>query len=84
MLRRVGLQDVEIRAAVLALPAAHPYRRLPVQFATSLHQHILDAGILRPTALEAAMVECEQAAADPDTTIVSFVVTQVWGHKPEH
>jgi len=81
MLRRAGLEDVQIRAAVLALPAPHPYRRMPIQLATSLRRRILDAGILSERALDEALAECEQIAGDPDTTVMSFILTQVWGRK---
>lgn len=82
MMCRAGLEEVQLRAAVLAQPAPHPYRRLPVQFATSLRRRILDGGILSETALDEAISECEQAAADPETVVMSFIVTQVWGRKP--
>lgn len=81
MLRRAGLEDVQIRAAVFALQAPHPYRRLPIQLAMSLHRRIVGAGILSESALDEAMVECEQIAGDPNTTVMSFIVTQVWGRK---
>jgi hypothetical protein len=79
MLRRAGLQDVKVRAAVIALHDPHSYRRLPIQFATSLRQSIIDGGILTAAALDSTIAECEQIIADPDTLVVSFVVTQVWG-----
>ncbi len=83
MLRRAGLEDVRIRSAVVTMQAPHPYRRLPIQFATSLRSRILAAGILTEPALDQAMAECEQIAADPDTTVTSFIVTQVWGRKTD-
>jgi ubiquinone/menaquinone biosynthesis C-methylase UbiE len=36
MLQERGAEDVQMRAAVVALAPGHPYLRLPVQFATSL------------------------------------------------
>jgi ubiquinone/menaquinone biosynthesis C-methylase UbiE len=82
MLRDQGADDVRARAAVVALAPGHPYLRLPVQFATSLRNRILDAGIMSSSQLDAAIGECEKVAADPRTTGVTFVVTQVWGRKP--
>lgn len=82
MLRQAGLQDVRFRAAVVALPSGHPYLRLPIQFAASLRQRILDGGLLAAQELDAAIAECERIAADPGTAGLSFVVTQVWGRKP--
>lgn len=82
MLRRAGLEGVQIRAAVVALQDGHPYMRLPIQFATSLRRRILDAGILTEAGLDEAMAGCEQIAKDPETFVTSFVITQIWGRKP--
>jgi SAM-dependent methyltransferase len=82
MLRRAGLEDVQIRAAVIALPPGHPYLRLPIQFATSLRSRILDGGLLSQTELDQALADCERIAADPGTAGLTFVVTQVWGRRP--
>jgi SAM-dependent methyltransferase len=82
MLRGVGLEDVQVRAAVVALPGRHPYKRVPAQFAASLRKRILEAGILKEAELDELVRDCERLAADPETVMTSFVVTQVWGRKP--
>jgi hypothetical protein len=82
MLRQAGLQDVQIRAAVLALPNGHPYRRLPVQFAASLRERILEDRLIDGAELDDVIADCEKVAADPDTYITTFIVTQVWGRMP--
>jgi SAM-dependent methyltransferase len=82
MLRRIGLEDVRLRAAVVAMQDSHPYMRLPIQFATTLRARILDSGLMTAEELDAAVAGCEAVAKDPDTTVTSFVVTQVWGRKP--
>jgi SAM-dependent methyltransferase len=81
MLRHMGLEDIKIRAAVTALQDQHPYKRLPIQFATSLRKRILEAGLLSETELDHVIAECEQVASDPESIVISFVVTQVWGRK---
>ncbi|HXZ06241.1 MAG TPA: methyltransferase domain-containing protein [Ktedonobacteraceae bacterium] len=81
MLRQAGLEDVRIRAAVVVLQNGHPYMRLPIQFATSLRQRILDAGLLTELELDEVMSECEEIVKNPDTFVMSFLVTQVWGRK---
>ena len=83
MLHDLKLNDVQIRAAIVALQDQHPYKRLPVQFATSLRKRILDAGILGESELDHLMTECEQLADDPETIVLSFIVTQVWGCKTQ-
>jgi ubiquinone/menaquinone biosynthesis C-methylase UbiE len=82
MLRRAGLHDVQLRATVLALADGHPYRRLPIQFMGLLRQRILDGQLMGQTELEEVIAECERVAADPDTYITTFLVTQVWGRMP--
>ena len=82
MLRRAGLEEVRVRAAVIALQDRHPYMRLPIQFATLLRRRILERGLLNEAELDEAIATCEQSVRAPDTCVLSFVVTQVWGHKP--
>jgi SAM-dependent methyltransferase len=82
MLRQAGLEDVQIRAAIVALQDAHPYKRLPVMFAASLRGSILEGGLLSEAELDAAVAECERMAADPETIMITLFVTQVWGRKP--
>jgi ubiquinone/menaquinone biosynthesis C-methylase UbiE len=81
MLRGVGLEDVQIRAAVVALAGRSPYKRVPLQFAASLRRRILEAEILKEAELDNLVRDCERLAADPETVMTSFVVTQVWGRK---
>jgi SAM-dependent methyltransferase len=83
MLKQLGYGGVAIRAAVLALSDRHPYMRLPVQFATSLRARILGGRLLDERDLNDAMAECERIAGQPDAVMISFVVTQVSGRKPE-
>lgn len=82
MLRAAGLEAVRLRAAVIALHDRHPYMRLPIQFATSLRHRILEGGLLAEAELDDLLAECERIVDDPDTFVLSFVVTQAWGRKP--
>jgi hypothetical protein len=81
MLLDAGLHEVQMRAAVIALQPAHPYMRQPIQFATSLRSRILDGGLLTEADLDAAIAECEEVVRKPDTSALTFIVTQVWGRK---
>ena len=83
MLRLAGLEDVQVRVAVLALPGGHPYLRLPLQFAHSLRARIVGGGLMSAAELDRLVAEYVEAAADPQGSGLSFVVTQVWGRKPE-
>jgi SAM-dependent methyltransferase len=83
LLRSAGVKDVHVRSAVIALQDGHPYMRLPIQFATSLRQRILDGGFLTEAALDAHMAVCEEVVNDPATWVTTFILTQVWGGAPE-
>jgi SAM-dependent methyltransferase len=84
MWRQVGLDEVQVRAAVMALPPGHPYRRLPIQFATSLRRRIIEGRLLTEAELDAAMAACEEITTDANTFIMTFIVTQIWGRKSGH
>jgi len=82
LVHQAGLENVQLRAAVVALPPTHPFLRAPIQFATSLRQRIVEGGFLTEQELDDAIEACEVSAQDPGTFGVSFLVTQVWGWKP--
>lgn len=82
MLQAAGLQDVSQRNAVLAATARHPYKRLPIQFATSLRKRILDSGSLSEADLETCLSEVTRTADDPAYVMTTFIVTQVAARKP--
>ena len=82
MLQERGAEDVRVRAAIVALTPSHPYLRLPVQFATSLKNRILDGGLMSRSELDEAIVECERVASNTQTIGTTFVVMQVRGRKP--
>ena len=79
LLRGAGLEDVRIRAATIALQGAHPAKRYLVDLVEMHRERILDSGALDEDTLEEMIAECEKAAGDPDTVVVSFMVSQVWG-----
>ena len=82
MIRQLGLEDIGVRATVVAVPHGHPYRRMLVLFANTLRQRFLENGAFTEAELDEVVAECEQIAQDPDTFITTFMVTQVWGRKP--
>jgi hypothetical protein len=80
-MRRAGFEDVRIRAATIALQGAHPAKRMLVDLATLHRERILEAKALEGDALEETLAECEGIAGDPETVVVSFLISQVWGRK---
>lgn len=83
LLRERGVEQVAQRNAVLALTGQHPYKMLPAQFAASLYDRILEGGHLDEASLDAAIEQVWKLAADPDTVMTSFIVTQVSGRRSE-
>jgi SAM-dependent methyltransferase len=81
LVRQAALENVQIRAATVALPPTHPFLRAPIQFAASLRQRIVEGGFLTEPELDEAIEACEVSAQAPETFGVSFLVTQVWGWK---
>lgn len=82
MLQLAGLQDVQMRAAVLPVTGNNPYKRLPLQLAWSLRRRILEGGRVNEAQLDRTIAECERIASDPTSMMMTFIVTQVWGRKP--
>jgi SAM-dependent methyltransferase len=82
LFRRAGLENVQARAACLALPAGHPYRVWPIESATASRPRFLEWGLVSAGELDDLLQECERIARDPETFLTSFVVIQVWGRRP--
>jgi SAM-dependent methyltransferase len=84
LLRKAGLQDVEARAAALALPAGHPYRRWPLESTIATRPRTREWGLMSDPEWEQLVAECERIANDPEIFLISFMVIQTWGRKPAH
>jgi ubiquinone/menaquinone biosynthesis C-methylase UbiE len=81
LMKQAGLEDVHARAAVLALPAGHPFRMWPIESANALRPKLLEWDLISGSELDALLAECERIACDPDIFLTSFAVMQVWGRK---
>jgi SAM-dependent methyltransferase len=79
---KAGLEDLRLRAAVLALPPQHPYMRMPLMAMTALQPHILQQGLATAEELESMLAHVEQRTLEPATVQLTFVTVQVWGRKP--
>lgn len=81
LLRETGLQDVRIRAAVLAFQDGHPYMEVPLLLADSLRTEILRARLLSEGALDRALAEYGTFLRRPGSYMVSCTLMQAWGRK---
>lgn len=82
MMSEAGLEDIHVRAAVIALQNCHPYMRSPLQFAVSLRPRIVGGGLLTEDDLTSVVKSVEEIVGDPKTVVLTFTVMQVWGRKP--
>jgi SAM-dependent methyltransferase len=82
LLREAGLEDVTVRAGVLALQNSHPYMRLPIMGINAMRPHILKAGLSSDAELDALLADVERMVSDPQTMQITFTLVQVWGRKP--
>jgi SAM-dependent methyltransferase len=80
LLREFGIEG-SVRAEVLALPPAHPYLRLPLQFATSLEERLLS--LVTADQLEELRKEGEAELLEPRRWGTTFTLLQCWGRCPE-
>jgi SAM-dependent methyltransferase len=69
-----------VRAEVLALPPAHPYLRLPLQFATALEEQLLS--LVGRDELDRLRSEAEAELQEPGRWGTTFTLLQCWGRCP--
>ena len=81
-LAAAGLTDVVERRARVALPAGHPYLRLPVMLADALGDAILDLGTVAPADLRELRRLAEHEAAAPALRATTFELVGAVGRVP--
>ena len=57
------------------------YKRLPLQFANSLKDRILNGGLMSAEELTRCVADVERIAGDPELVMTTYIVTQVAGRK---
>ncbi len=83
LLRKAGLEDVRARAAALALPAGHAFRKWPIESTMATRTRTREWGLMEESEWEQLVFECERIANDPEIFLISFMVIQSWGRKVE-
>ena len=81
MLHKLGLHDLQARAAVVACSGGRrqPFRHALLHQVQALRKPILQGDILTQPELDEAIADVRQALDDPGTLALSYTVTQVWG-----
>ena len=79
LLSKVGIEEPEIDAHVIALKPGHPYLRLPLQFSVALESRLLET--LGEDELTALLEEAERELAKPGRWGTTFMLIQAWGRR---
>jgi SAM-dependent methyltransferase len=77
LLRKIGIEEPEIDAHVIALKSGHPYLRLPLQFSVALESRLLET--LSGDELASLRREAESELAEPGRWGTTFTLIQSWG-----
>jgi SAM-dependent methyltransferase len=80
LLETFGIQP-RVRAEVSALPAGHPYLRLPLQMAVGLEPRLREFS--DATELERLRRRAETELAEPGRWGTTFTLLQCWGRSPQ-
>lgn len=80
MFKEEGLDNIQVRTAILALPVGNIFRSGMNLMARSMREKILKANILNEIEFDDALDECDNLLNDPNTIIVSYILCQVWGN----
>jgi len=73
-----GLEDIQIRTAILALPVGNIFRSGMNLLARSLREKMLKLDILKENEFNDALVECNAILNDSNSIIISYILCQVW------
>ena len=76
LLRSFGVKPT-VAAHVHALPADHPYLRVPLQFLASLEPRLIE--LIPENELQAVRRSAENELADPNRWGTTFTLIQAWG-----
>ena len=77
LLRKIGIEEPEIDAHVIALKPGHPYLRMLLQFSVALESRLLE--VLSQDELASLRQEVEAELADPGRWGTTFTLIQSWG-----
>jgi ubiquinone/menaquinone biosynthesis C-methylase UbiE len=82
LVRAAGLEDVKVRAAIIALQDRDPYMRMALTAVSTIREPILRMNEVSADELDALVAAVERHIDDAETYQLSFTTTQVWGRRP--
>jgi ubiquinone/menaquinone biosynthesis C-methylase UbiE len=82
LLRAAGLEEVTVRAAIIALQDRDPYMRMALTAVSTIRDPILRMNAISADELDGLVATVERHIDQPETYQLSFTTTQVWGRRP--
>lgn len=82
LLRAAGLVDVQVNPIVHIYPPGYQRRSILADFVENLRDRLVEGGFVEHDELTSITQKITDHVADPNTTVVSHLFIQAWGHKP--
>jgi SAM-dependent methyltransferase len=82
LLRRAGVQNIDVRVQVEAVPVGEYRRTHLLSLLESMREPVLASGLISTPELAAHMAALSRHLADPETTLIDKLMVQAWGVKP--
>ena len=82
LFKEANMQEVQTRTAMIALPKEHAYRMGMNQLARVLRDSIIENGIIKADEFDQALQQCDVLTNDPNVSVTSYTLVQLWGTVP--
>jgi SAM-dependent methyltransferase len=84
LLRRAGLEHVEVEARVQMYPHANSRRTIRLDLVRAMRPQVLEMGLATAAELDELDAAARPHLVDPDTVVMSGLLFLTWGRKPDH
>jgi SAM-dependent methyltransferase len=84
LLRRAGLEDVEVEARVQMYPPGNARRALRLDLVRAIRPQVLEMGLATTAELDELDAAARAHLDDPQTVVMSSLLFRTWGRKPDH
>lgn len=84
LLRRAGLEHVEVEARVQMYPHANSRRTIRLDLVRAMRPQVLEMGLATAAELDELDAAARPHLVDPDTVMMSGLLFLTWGRKPDH
>jgi SAM-dependent methyltransferase len=84
LLRRAGLEDVEVDARVQMYPPGNARRTLRLDLVQAIRPQVLEMGLATAAELDELNAAARAHFDDPQTVVMSSLLFRTWGRKPDH